>query len=80
MTQLHMFDDHITNIHAYGISGMDECKLHTDRPYDGCAILWRDTLACKFTPIVSDSTRLCAVNVDFSSYTLLFSVYMAYAM
>ena len=76
-SQLHLFEDKIKHIHSYGISGMDECKLHSGRPYGGCAILWRDTLSCKVTPILSDSTRLCMVKVEFTTYTIMLcTVYM----
>jgi len=76
-SQLHVFNDNITNIHSFGISGMDESKLHSGRPYGGCAILWRDVLSCKVTPIISDNTRLCVVKIEFSSYAIILcSIYM----
>ncbi len=45
-SQLHVFQDNIKNIHSYGVSGMNEFELHSGRTYGGCAILWRDSLAC----------------------------------
>ncbi len=76
-SQLHVFQDNIKNILSYGVSGMNESELHSGRPYGGCAILWRDSLACKVTPISCDNCRLCLVKVCFNSCTLLLcTVYM----
>jgi len=76
-SQLHIFQDKIKNIFSYGISGMNEYELHSGRPYGGCAILWRDSLSCKVTPILCDNSRLCLVKVCFNTCTLLLcTVYM----
>ena len=56
---------------------MDGFKLHSGRPYGGCAILWLDCLSCKVTPIFSDNTRLCMVKVEFATYTIMLcTIYM----
>jgi len=76
-SQLHIFEDKIDNIHAYGISGMNESEITPGRPYGGCAILWRNSLSCRVTPIPSDNNRLCMAKVELQTHTvLLCTVYM----
>ena len=70
-SNLHIFEDKIDNIHAYGTSGMDDTEIVSGRPYGGCAILWRNYLSCQVTPIPCDNKRLCIVKTEFQTHTVL---------
>jgi hypothetical protein len=51
---------HICSDTAYcAVSGMDEHKLLSGRPYGGCAIVWRSSLDITVTKLKCVSNRLC---------------------
>ena len=39
------------NILYNGVSGFDNSELLLGRPFGGCAILWRSTLAARISPV-----------------------------
>ena len=47
------------NILYHGSSPMDISVPLLGRPYGGCAIIWRDNLHAKFSPLPVTSTRIC---------------------
>ena len=51
----------------HGVSPMNECIPLVGRPFGGCAIVWRNKLNAKFTPIPTHSNRLCAGTFQLSS-------------
>ena len=76
-SQIHLLEDNIDHVNVYGKTGMDESKFLCGRPYGGCAIIWRDSLSCKITPITTTDKRLVAARLDFESDSLLLiNVYM----
>jgi exonuclease III len=76
-SQLHILEDKIDNVYVHGVSGMNDSDIAQGRPYGGCAILWRDSLKCKVTPISINNKRLCMVRVQFDMYCfLLCTIYM----
>ena len=71
------------NIHANvfyaGISGFDNSKVLTGRPYGGCAILWHSNILANVSSIEVASGRLCAVLVAAEDWKLiLINAYMPY--
>ena len=74
---LNIFIDQIPNISCHGISAMDTSQLLAGRPYGGCSILWRSSIACKVSPVECPSKRMCAITVDLPQVKLLLiNVYM----
>ena len=71
------FSKIIPNCQYYAVSAMDEANVsRMGRPYGGVAILWKKGLKLTFIPIVTNSLRLCAVNVKTNSFnTILINVY-----
>ena len=57
---------------------MDESNItRVGRPYGGLAILWKNNLALSITPIKTNSSRLCAVNVKSDKINIIiFNIYM----
>ena len=57
---------------------MDNSELVCGRPYGGCSILYRNSLASCITPLDSCSNRFCGVTFNCSSglSMLLVCVYM----
>ena len=72
------FIKEIPNCQYHAISGMDESDVsRVGRPKGGVAILWQKDLKLAFIPIVTNSTRLCALNIKSEKYDLiLINVYM----
>ena len=65
---------------GYGLSSMkDEEQIHTGRPFDGVAVLWRKTLS-KFCSIITyDCDRILGLQFTCGSFTALFlCVYLPY--
>ena len=61
-----------------GVSSMDQNVQLVGRPYGGCAIIWKNSLNCKFKPVVCDTSRICAGILTFDGYyeLLLINVYL----
>ena len=59
------------------VSGMDSAVPLTGRPYRGCCIFYRKSLAECVSPCQTASRRLCAISVQLSdgSSLLLVNVY-----
>ena len=72
------FIKEIPNCQYHAISGMDESDVsRKGRPKGGVAILWQKDLKLTFIPIVTNSKRLCALNVKSDSFNImLINVYM----
>jgi exonuclease III len=72
------FTKFIDDVNAYGVSGMDSHTPLTGRRFGGCAIVYRKTLNCSFTPIDSKNRRVCAMmmNLNDGPKILLICVYM----
>ena len=73
------FAEKIDGINIHGVSGMTENEYMCGRPYGGCAILWRKSLNCSFTPISHRSKRIAAGILHLDNLhvnLLLFCVYM----
>ena len=72
------FSKIIPNCQYYAVSAMDEANVsRMGRPYGGVAILWNKGLKLAFVPIVTNSLRLCAVNVKTNTFNIiLINVYM----
>ena len=76
-SQMHLFEDHIDNVHVLGVSGMSDEQINVGRPFGGCAIIWRDSLSCAVKPIEVRNNRLCIVRLDHDLYSmLLINTYM----
>ena len=58
-------------VNIHGTSGMKENALLIGRPFGGCAIIWKPTIACEVIPIASESSRMCAVHVKSDEINLL---------
>ena len=66
------FSKIIPNCQYYAISAMDETNVsRLGRPYGGVAILWNKGLKLAFVPIVTNSFRLCAVNVKTNTFNII---------
>ena len=61
---------------SVSISGMDSSVLVCGRPFGGCSILYRKSLASCIVPLVSCSNRFCAVKFCADVSMLLICVYM----
>ena len=63
---------------SVSVSGMDISELVCGRPFGGCSILYRKTLASCITPLDSCSNRFCGVKFNCSSglSMLLICVYL----
>ena len=65
------------DVGVHGVSAMNEGQIIRGRPRGGAAIIWNGLLHHKVTPVPWDSTRMCAVTVDFATEKLLLvCVYM----
>ena len=66
------------DIGYHGVSPMDENVPLLGRPFGGCAIIWKNSINARFTPIVTDNNRLCAGTLQFSGGLEIFlmSVYL----
>ena len=62
----------------HAVSAMDDADVHRlGRKFGGVAVLWRHNLAMSFTPVKTNSQRICAVHVKSSDINcILASVYM----
>ncbi len=70
-SQSHLFEDNISDVSVHCVSGMSDAEFIRGRPYGGCCIMWRRSLTCTVTPIISNNNRLCMVKVKLNSDTLL---------
>ena len=71
------FCNYFSHSHVVAVSGVDDDELLLGRPYGGCAILYKDSLAGKVHPVQSASRRLVSVIVTLESCRfLLVNVYM----
>ena len=74
---LRIFERDINECCCHGVSGMNENELLIGRPYGGVAILWKNSLTARVTPVNVDSKRMCAVIVEHANHkSLLINVYM----
>ena len=78
-----LLNDHLHRINALSsdflsvsVSGMDSSVLVCGRPFGGCSILYRKSLASCIVPLVSCSNRFCAVKFCADVSMLLICVYM----
>jgi len=76
-SQSHLFQDQLSGISSYSVSGMNETILKYGRGFGGCAILWKTSLACNIEPVKIDNTRICTAKFKLlDAIILLCSVYM----
>lgn len=61
----------IPGVTCHGVSAMDSSEVLVGRPYGGCSIVWKSSLACKVTPVDCSSLRMCAVLVELSQLSFL---------
>ena len=73
-----VFNNVINNSNYHAVSAMDETEIgRVGRPYGGCAIVWRRQLAITSTPIITNSPRICAVELKSDNIKLIImSIYM----
>ena len=57
--QSHLFEQKFPGIRAHSVSGMDDNTILRGRPFGGCAVLWKECLKFKVTPVITDCKRLC---------------------
>ena len=76
--QLHQINNVSPDFLSVSVSGMDISELVCGRPFGGCSILYRKTLASCITPLDSCSNRFCGVKFNCSSglSMLLICVYL----
>ena len=56
---------------------MLESDIQSGRPFGGVAIIWRNNIKCKITPISLSSRRMCAIILTVNNFDIiLFNVYM----
>ena len=82
-TWLYSFEDNIINkifngCNNYSVSAMNDSDIgRKGRPYGGCSIVWKNSLAIKVSPINTISNRICAVCIECDADNLLLiNVYM----
>ena len=62
---------------AHSVSGMDDKTILRGRPFGGCAVLWKECLKSKITPVTTDCKRLCCITVENEDFKMLIcNVYM----
>ena len=80
-----LYESHLSKLKLLGggvnstaKSGMDESIYRQGRPYGGCAIVWKPSIAFKIVPLMCVSSRLCAIqmNVEDNCAILVINVYM----
>ncbi len=78
--QLHRLNVH-DDFFSIGVSGMESSELHYGRPFGGCAIFYRKSLAPFVTRLTSPSKRFCSIKfMDHSGATfLLICIYMPFS-
>ena len=77
--QLHMLDNIDSDYSSVGISGFGNDEILSGRPYGGCAILWRSSIAATVDTLLVDSNRICSIRVTSDKYKILIiNVYMPY--
>ena len=66
------------NVSFHGTSAMNGDAPLVGRPHGGCAIVWSNLLKCKFTPVNTESDRICIVKMtlDNGSTVLLVNLYL----
>ena len=76
--QSNIISNVLPNCQYHALSAMDESNItRVGRPYGGLAILWKNNLALSITPIKTNSSRLCAVNVKSDKINIIiFNIYM----
>ena len=69
----------LPNSAYHALSSMRDDQLIRGRPYGGTAILYRENIDAKVTPIITTTPRICAVTVSSEKYNvLIMSIYMPY--
>lgn len=78
--QLHVLTSgSLAELNCHAVSGINQEKLLTGRPYGGCAILWKNTFNGIITPVTFTSNRVCGIILRINSsntHILLCNVYM----
>ena len=76
--QFNEYNKVLNRCNYHSVSAMDETNIgRIGRPYGGCAIIWHSKLELTFTPITTNSTRICAVSVTSDNVKIIIiSVYM----
>ena len=69
--QLHIFGDINSEFTYAAVSGFGNDAVLTGRPYGGCAILLRKSLAVAFKQLECESRRLLAILLEFNDVKLL---------
>ena len=69
---------YVDDANVIGISSIDESQLLSGRPFGGCALVYKKSLACNVSLIPTHSKRLLAVSCSLSCgfNALLLNVYM----
>ncbi len=79
-----LLDQHIHDMHirdeftVVGVSGMDNDRYVTGRPYGGCAIFYRQELSSQISVCQVSSRRFCAIRLNLcdARTLLLICVYL----
>jgi hypothetical protein len=62
-----------------GVCGFNDSAILTGRPYGGCAVFWRTDIHAQVSVIDTQSRRIAAIKLNYSSFALLIlSVYLPY--
>ena len=69
--QFDKFTNELTNAFSHSVSPIAEDKFIIGRPYGGCSIVWKNDLKTPVTPVIVNSTRICAVSVVINHCNIL---------
>ena len=76
-SQFVLYNQNINNCNYHCVSAIESNKLLSGRPFGGCGILWKKNFVASVTPISTQSTQLCAVELVLNKVSfLLCNVYM----
>lgn len=77
-SDMHHLSDNMVDVQMFGVSGMQQSKLLSGRPYGGCAIIFKKNSSLQLEQIATGSNRLCAALCHLSNGIkyLLLNAYM----
>ena len=76
-SQFNSYQSKLNDCCCHMISGMSGQYINNGRPYGGCAIIWKNSLAYNVCKVTTLSNRICTVQFAMGDATvLLYSVYM----
>ena len=76
-SQFNSYQSKLNHSCCHIVSGMSGKKITCGRPYGGCAIIWKNSLAYNVCKVTTPSNRICAVQFAVGNATvLLCCVYM----